>query len=125
MLRQAIVAHMRSAERTGGALWRLARHPRQSLGDARTSADILRDLCAGGLVVAVAPDHPSVEPLDRPRLPLVQALALGNAFDHVDHHDGASEALLRQPLGRGGPHVAGADDGDLLEHACPALRLRC
>jgi hypothetical protein len=54
VLRQAIAGRIRSAGRTASDLWRLARHPRQSLGDARTSADILRDLCTGGLVVSTA-----------------------------------------------------------------------
>ena len=51
------------------------------------------------------------------RLPLVERLALRHALDHVDHHDGAGEVLLGQALGRGGADVAGADDGDLFEHA--------
>jgi hypothetical protein len=54
VLRQAVAARIQAAERTVDGLWRLARHPRQSLGDARTSADILRDLCEGGLVVSTA-----------------------------------------------------------------------
>jgi hypothetical protein len=54
VLRQAIAGRIRAAGRTAGDLWRLARHPRQSFGDARTSADIFRDLCTGGLVVSTA-----------------------------------------------------------------------
>jgi hypothetical protein len=54
VLRQALAGRIAAAERTAGGLWRLARHPRQSLGDARTAADILRDLCEGGLVVSTA-----------------------------------------------------------------------
>ncbi len=54
MLRQAIAGRIRAAGRTAGDLWRLARHPRRSLGDARSSADIFRDLCTGGLVVSTA-----------------------------------------------------------------------
>jgi hypothetical protein len=54
VLRQAIAGRIAAAERTAGGLWRLARHPRQSLGDARAAADILRDLCEGGLVISTA-----------------------------------------------------------------------
>jgi hypothetical protein len=54
VLRQAIAAGVQPVRRTIGGLWRLARHPRQSLSDARTSADIFRDLCEGGLVVSTA-----------------------------------------------------------------------
>ena len=71
----------------------------------------------GRLVVAVGADDPGVEALDRAGLPLVERLALRHALDHVDHHDGAGEILLGQPLGRGGAHVAGPDDGHFLEHA--------
>jgi hypothetical protein len=61
VLRQAIAGRIRAAGRTIGDLWRLARHPRQSLADARTSADILRDLCLGGLVVSTAfPTHEQI-----------------------------------------------------------------
>ena len=75
------------------------------------------DLGAGRLVVAVGADHPGVEALDRAGLPLVERLALRHALDDVDHHDGAGEVLLGQPLRGGGAHVACADDGDLFQHA--------
>jgi hypothetical protein len=54
VLRQAFLARTRSAGRTFGDLWRVARHPRGSFRDARASADIFRDLCEGGLVVSTA-----------------------------------------------------------------------
>jgi hypothetical protein len=53
-VRQALVDRMRPLERTLGDLWRLALHPRGALKDAGASADILRDLCEGGLVVSTA-----------------------------------------------------------------------
>jgi hypothetical protein len=53
-VRKALVDRMRPLERTLGGLWRLARHPRSALEDAGASADILRDLCEGGLVVSTA-----------------------------------------------------------------------
>ena len=54
MLRQRLLDRARGAERTLGSLWRLARHPRVSANDARTAADIFRNLCDGGLVVSTA-----------------------------------------------------------------------
>jgi hypothetical protein len=53
-VRQALVDRMRPLGRALGDLWRLARHPRSALKDADASADILRDLCEGGLVVSTA-----------------------------------------------------------------------
>ena len=53
-MRQALVDRMRPLGRPLGDLWRLARHPRSALKDADASADILRDLCEGGLVVSTA-----------------------------------------------------------------------
>ncbi len=74
------------------------------------------DLRPRRLVVAVRADDPGVESLDRCRLPLVESLALRDAFDDVDHDDGAGEVLLGEALGGGGADVASADDGDLLQH---------
>jgi hypothetical protein len=54
VVRQALVDRMRPLGRPLGDLWRLARHPRSALKDADASADILRDLCEGGLVVSTA-----------------------------------------------------------------------
>jgi hypothetical protein len=51
---QALVDRMRQLGRPLGDLWLLARHPRSALKDADASADILRDLCEGGLVVSTA-----------------------------------------------------------------------
>jgi hypothetical protein len=74
MLRQAISARMRSAGRTAACLWRLTRHPRQTLRDAEASADIFRDLCEGGLVVSTA--FPTAEQLARiEALPVPRAAA--------------------------------------------------
>jgi hypothetical protein len=53
-MRQALVDRMQPLGRALGDLWRLARHPRSALKDADASADILRDLCEGGLVVSTA-----------------------------------------------------------------------
>ena len=71
------------------------------------------DVGARRLVVAVGADDPGVEAFDRAGLPLVERLALRNALDDVDHHDGAGEILLGQSLGGRGADVAGADDGNL------------
>jgi hypothetical protein len=54
VVRQAFVDRMRPLGRTLGDLWRVARDPRSALKDADASADILRDLCEGGLVVSTA-----------------------------------------------------------------------
>jgi hypothetical protein len=54
VVRQGLVDRMRPLGRSLGSLWRLARHPRSALKDADASADILRDLCEGGLVVSTA-----------------------------------------------------------------------
>ena len=54
MVRQALVDRMRPLGCTLGDLWRLAQHPRSTLKDADASANILRDLCEGGLVVSTA-----------------------------------------------------------------------
>jgi hypothetical protein len=82
VLRQAIAARMRSVGRAAGDLWRLARHPRQSLSDARTSADILRDLCEGGLVVSTA--FPTAEQIARiAAVPGVGPAAGASALDAI------------------------------------------
>jgi hypothetical protein len=54
VVRQALVDRMRPLGRALSDLWRLARHPHSALKDADASADILRDLCEGGLVVSTA-----------------------------------------------------------------------
>jgi hypothetical protein len=54
VVRQALVDRMRPLERTLRDLWHLARHPCSALKDADASADILRDLCEGGIVVSTA-----------------------------------------------------------------------
>jgi len=46
-------------------------------------------------------------------IPEVKALALRKAFDDVDEDD-VCQAGLGDPLGGGGAHIAGADDGDLV-----------
>ena len=60
--------------------------------------------------------------LDRRRLPLVEPLALRNAFDDVDHDDGAGELLLGDALRGRRADVAGADDGDLVDHMGSEVR---
>ena len=71
---------------------------------------------SGRLVVAVRADDARVEALDRRRLPLVEALALRNALDDVDHDDGARQLLLRDTLRGRRADVPGADDRDLVDH---------
>src|SRR2546422_8087485 len=39
-----------------------------------------------------------------------------HALDHVDEDHGARELFLGEALGGGGAYVAGADDGDSVEH---------
>ena len=74
------------------------------------------------LVVAVGADDARVEAFDRRGLPLVERLALRNAFDDVDHDDRARELLLGDALRGRRADVAGADDRDLVDHL---LLLRC
>ncbi len=73
-------------------------------------------LGARRLVVPVGADDPGVEALDGPGLPLIECLALRDALDDVDHHDGARELLFGQPLRRGRADVACPDDRHFLEH---------
>ena len=68
-----------------------------------------------GLVI-VRPHDPGVEPFDRRGLPLIEGFALGYPLDHVDEDDAARELLLGEALSGGGAHVAGADDGDFVQH---------
>ena len=76
---------------------------------------------SGRLIVAVRADDARVEAFDRRRLPLVEALALRNAFDDVDHDDGARQFLLGDTLRGRRADVAGADDRDLVDHECDSL----
>src|SRR5918996_5107280 len=101
MLRQAISARMRSAGRTAGNLWRLARHPRQTLGDAEASADIFRDLCEGGLVVSTA--FPTAEQRAR----IAAAPASGAAADAP-----AAARTLAAILSDGSERGAAAGDAE-------------
>ena len=59
------------------------------------------------------------------RLPLVEALALRNALDDVDHDDGARQLLLGDALGGRRADVAGADDRNLVDHECDSLKVSC
>jgi hypothetical protein len=127
--RETVAARTRRAGRTIGDLWRLARHPRQSLSDARASADIFCDLCAGGIVVSTlfptAEQVARMEAVPRPgpaadlqaRAAEAQALGavLADAGDRADAGD-AEPIALRTVLQADG-HVAllidqGLADGD-------------
>jgi hypothetical protein len=90
----------------------IARHARLA-GDASRDDD---DVGVPGLLVAVGADDARVEPLDRGALPLIQPLALRNPLGDVHHDDGAGEFLFRDALCSRRPDVAGADDGDLVDH---------
>jgi len=82
-------------------------------GDAGGDDDELAP-CGGAVVVR--PHDAGVESLDRRGLPLVEALPLGHALDHVHEDDGAGELFFGEALGGGGADVAGSHHGDLVEH---------
>lgn len=86
MLRQAVPARLRAAASALGDLWRLARHPRRSLTDAEASADILRDLCEGGLVISTA--FPTSDQLAR-----IEAVPSPGTAADAQAQTTASEAL--------------------------------
>jgi hypothetical protein len=86
VVRQALVDPMRPFGRTLGDLWRLARHPRSALKDAGASADILRDLCEGGLVVSTA--FPTAAQLAR-----VKAVSAPGPAAHAEAKAAVSRAL--------------------------------
>src|SRR2546430_17475325 len=96
----------------------IRRPPRSTLFPYTT---LFRSLAARGGPVVVGADDAGVESLDRRRLPLVEGLALRHALDHVHEDDRARQLLLGEALGGGGAHIAGADDGDLVQHAERAL----
>jgi hypothetical protein len=47
---------------------------------------------------------------------LVEALALRNSFDDVDHHDGASQLFFRYTLRGRRADIPGTDDRNLVDH---------
>ena len=75
-------------------------------------------------LVAVGADDAACRTLRPARLPLVQPLALGNAFDHVDHDDGAGQLLFGEALRGGRAHVPRADDGDFSKHGVRPEKVR-
>jgi hypothetical protein len=74
-------------------------------GDAGRDDDDVRIL---RLLIAIRADGRT--------LPLIEPLALRNPLGDIDHDDGARELLLRHALGSRRPDIAGADDGDLVDH---------
>ena len=81
-------------------------------GETRGDDD---DVGAGGLVVAVRPDHVRLVADHRAGLVQVERLALRQALDDVhEHHVGV--VALCKPLCGGGADVAGADYSDLPSH---------
>ena len=73
------------------------------------------DVRAGGGVVVAAAGDAGVEAQHRRRLHHVQGLAGGELGGHVHHHH-VGQVGLRDQLGTGGAHVAGAHHGDFVTH---------
>jgi hypothetical protein len=104
VLREALLDRTRRAGRALGDIWRLARHPRRSLKDARDSGDIFRSLFEGGLVVSTA--FPTAEQIAR-----VRAVPAAGATADAEAKAAASRALsgiLADASDRGA--AAGATD---------------
>src|SRR5690606_37553344 len=94
---------------------------------SRLASDARRDhhqVGTSGLLIAVGTDHPTVEPLDGSRLPLVERLALRNPLGDVHHYDVTCQLLLCNALSGGSTNVAGAYDRDLVDHSFQTAEVR-
>ena len=74
-------------------------------GLARNAGGDDHDVGVGGVGVIVGAEHVGVALFDGHGLQQIETLALGHAFDDVDQYD-VAQFLRRQPVRRGGAHVA-------------------
>src|ERR1700733_1964885 len=90
-------------------------------GLARDSGGDDHDVGVGGVFVVVGAGDVGVALFDRHGFEQVEAFALRYTFDDVDEDD-VGEFFGSDPVGGGGSHVAGADNGNFLAHEKPFFR---